>query len=193
MTRSWVTGAEAPVSPHALADPGKIASMRPISTTLNSENAIWTRWTRMSGWWKSCSFLLLLPPNFLAGILTSEPTATRDTWRVPRFPLPRRSIPTVTSPPRILSTLLSCSSYNSSRLRILSQPLPRSLVNSGSPLNNHPLLRHLNITTTLISSLVPMMSTSTVADTRDPLWLLHSMGSLRTYPLCWTPYCEPDG
>jgi len=161
------------VLPPALAGPDRIASMRRISTAPSREIAIWMIWMRMSGWWKNCSFPLLPPPNFLDGTPTSERTVTRAMLRIPRWRLRQPCIPTAISPPRILSTSHSCNSCSSSKLRILSRPLPQSLVSSESQPSNLPLLRHHNITTTLTNSLAPMMSTNTDVDTSDLLWLLH--------------------
>jgi len=192
VTRSWATGAEVPVSLPTLAGPGKIALMRQISTTLSSEIAIWMIWKRMSGWWKSYSFPLLPPPNLLVDTLTSERMVIRVILRVPRWRLRRPCIPTVTSQPRTLSTLHSCSNCNSNKLRIHSRPLPRSLVNSESRPNNRPSLRHHNITTTLINSLAPMTSINTGVDISDLLWSLHSMGNFRTFLPWWIADCEPD-
>ena len=70
--RSQVIEAGAPVSLPALTGPDKIALMGRTSTTLSREIAIWMIWTRMSGWWKSCSFLLPPLPSFLAGTPISE-------------------------------------------------------------------------------------------------------------------------
>jgi len=183
--QSWVIGAEAPALLLALAGPDKIALMRRISTTLSSEIAIWMIWMRMSGWWKSCSSPLLPPPSSLAGILTNERIVTRDIWPVPRWRPRPPCIPTVTLLPRTLSTLHSYSSCSNNKLRILSRPLPQSLVSSGSQPNNHPSLKHHNIITTLISSLVPMTSTSTGVDISDLLWLLRLMDRFHTYLLWW--------
>ena len=168
-----VVGAGAQVSPPAPAGPDRIALMRQISTTPSREIAIWMIWMTMSGWWKSCSFPLLPPPNFLDGTPTSERIVTRVMWRIPRCRLRQPCIPTAISPPPTLSTSHSCSSCSNSKLRILSRPLPQSLVSSESQPSNLPSLRHRNITTTLISSLAPTMSTNTDVGTSDLLWLLH--------------------
>lgn len=184
MIQSWVIGAEAPVSLLALAGPDKIALMRQISTTLSSEIAIWMIWMRTSEWWKSCSFPLL-PPSFLAGTLTNERIVTRDIWPVPRWRPRPPCIPTVILLPRTLSTLHSCSNCSNNKLRIRLRLLPQSLVSSGSQPNNHPSLKHHNITTTLISSLAPMTSTSTGVDINDLLWLLRLMDRFHTYLPWW--------
>ena len=183
--RSWVIGAEAPVLLPTLRGPDKIALMRRISTTLSREIAIWMIWMRMSGWWKSCSFPLLPLPNLLAGTLTSEQTVARVIWQVPRWRPRQPYIRTVTSLPRTLSTLHSCSSCSNNKLRILSPLLPQSLVSSGSQPNNRPSLRHHNITTTLTSSLAPMTSTSTGVDISDLRWLPRLMDRFHAYLPWW--------
>ena len=185
VTRSWVIGAGALALPPALAGPDKIASMRRISTALSSEIAIWMTWTRTSGWWKNCCFPLLPPPNSLVGTPTSGRTVTRGIWRAPRWRLRQPCIPTVTSLPRTLSTSHSYSSCNSNKLRILLRLLPQSSVSSGSQPNSRPSLKHHNITTILISSSAPMMSTSTDADISDLRWLPHLMDRVRTCLPWW--------
>ena len=163
----------------ALADPDKIALMGRTSTMLNREIAIWMIWTRMSGWWKSCSFLLPPPPNLLAITLISERTVTRAAWRVPRWPLHQPHIPTVISPLRILSTSPNYSSCSSNKLRILLRLLPQSLVNSESQPNNLPSHKHHNITTTHTSNLARMTSTNMGEGISDLLWSPHSMDRFR--------------
>lgn len=166
--------------------------MRQITTTPSREIATWMIWMRTSGWWKSCSFLLLPPPNSLAGTPTSERTATRAIWQVPRWRLHQPCIPTAISPPRTPSTLHSCSSCSSSKPRILSRLLPRSLVNLGSQPNNLLSPKPHSIITTLTNSLAPMMSTNTGVDISDRLWLLRSMGRIRTYLPRWIAEYEFD-
>lgn len=163
MKPSWVTGAGVPASRLAPADPDKIVLMRQTLITVSNEIVIWMIWMKTSGWWKNSSFLLLPLPSLLAGTPTSERTVTRAIWRVPRSLLRPPFIPTATSPPRILSTLRSCSSCSNNKLRILSQPHLQSSVSSGSQPNNLHLLNHPSFTIIPISSLVPMTSTSTDA------------------------------
>ena len=185
MTRSWVIGVEAPVLLPALTGLDKVALMRQISTTLSSEIAIWMIWMKTNGWWKSCSFPPHPPPILLVDTLTNERIVIRDIWRVPRWRLRQPCIPTVNSPPRTLSTLRSCSSCSSNKLRILSRLLLRSLVSSESQLNNPPSLKRHSIITTLISSSAPMMSTSMGVGISDLLWSLHSTGRVHTYLPWW--------
>ena len=169
----------------ALADPGKIALMRRTSTILSREIAIWMIWTKMSGWWKSYSFLLPPPPSLLAVTLTNERIVTRAAWRVLRCPLHQPHIPTVISPLRTLSTSHNCSSCSSNKLRILSRLLPRSLVSSESQPNNLPSHKHHNITTTRTSSLARMMSTNMGVGINDLPWSLHSTDRFYTCPFRW--------
>jgi len=189
--RSQAIGAGAPVLLPVLAGQGKIASMARTSTTPSPEIAIWMIWTRMSAWWKSCSFLLLPPPSLLAGTPPiSVRTVARAAWRVPRWRLHQPRTPTAISPLRTLSTSHSCSSCNNNKLRILSRLLPQSLVSSESQPNNLPSPKHHNITTTHTSNLARMMSTNMVAGISDLLWSLHSMDRFRACLPRGAAYCE---